>query len=743
MVEDHVALLGAEIPLEPRTLIAIGWKKIKAGCRCHGGVGVFRHGSNPWRGPQEARCCQSPLARLTRMNIAQWAAGETFQLMFSKILIANRGEIAVRIIRTCRKMGIATVVVFSEADADSLAVEMADEAIAIGPPPAAQSYLVADKIIAAARQSGAEAIHPGFGFLSERAEFATACRDAGLVFIGPNPAAIETMGDKIASKKFAAAAGISTVPGFLGEIGDIGHAARIAEEIGYPVMLKASAGGGGKGIRIAWNRHDIEEGFPAVTAEARGAFGDERVFIEKFIENPRHIEIQVLGDKHGSVVHLFERECSIQRRNQKVIEEAPSPLLDAKARGAMAAQAVALAQAVAYDSAGTVEFVSGQDKSFYFLEMNTRLQVEHPVTELITGIDLVEQMIRVAAGEPLAFSQSDLAIKGWAIESRIYAEDPRRGFLPSIGRLVRYAAPSEGPLGEGTIRNDTGVREGDEISIFYDPMIAKLSAWAATRGAAIDTMAMGLEAFHIEGPSHNLAFLSAVMDQPRFASGELSTSYIADEFPDGFQGLTASPWQADLCLATAVAMQWISLRRRQWLAGPDHDRAAWAVLSGRRRYQVGVVRDGAALVLELADEARVLRLEDIAWRPGEPLFRARLGGRGFTATVSSVAEGFVVRHRATQARYLVVTPALADLHQRLPEKALADTSRLVLSPMPGLVVSMDVVAGEEVKAGQTLCVVEAMKMQNIIRAERDGVIKTIGANAGDSVAADDMLAEFT
>ncbi|HEX3406541.1 MAG TPA: biotin carboxylase N-terminal domain-containing protein, partial [Caulobacteraceae bacterium] len=419
--------------------------------------------------------------------------------MFSKILIANRGEIAVRIIRTCRRLGIRSVVVYSEADAGSLAVEMADETVAIGPPPAAQSYLVADKIIAACKQTGAEAVHPGFGFLSERADFARACADAGIVFIGPNPHAIDAMGDKIASKRFAAEAGVSCVPGHIGEIDGAEHAAKIAGEIGYPVMLKASAGGGGKGIRVVRNVAEIGESLSAVKAEAAGAFGDDRVFIEKFIENPRHVEIQVLGDKHGHVVHLFERECSIQRRNQKVIEEAPSPLLDAATRTAMGAQAVALAKAVGYDSAGTVEFVAGQDKSFYFLEMNTRLQVEHPVTELITGLDLVEQMIRVAAGEPLGFGQDDLAIKGWAIESRLYAEDPYRGFLPSIGRLVRYQAPAEGTRGEGRVRNDSGVREGDEISMFYDPMISKLSTWAETREGAIDAMGRALEDFHIEG----------------------------------------------------------------------------------------------------------------------------------------------------------------------------------------------------------------------------------------------------
>jgi len=454
----------------------------------------------------------------------------------SPLLIANRGEIAVRIIKTCRRLGIATVVVYSEADADSLAVEMADERVAIGPAPASQSYLVADKIIAACKATGAQAVHPGFGFLSERASFARACAEAGIVFIGPNADAIDAMGDKIQSKLFAQKAGVSCVPGHIGEIEDAAHAVRISEEIGYPVMIKASAGGGGKGIRVANSRAEVEEGFPAVRAEAKNAFGDDRIFIEKFITSPRHIEIQVLGDKHGHVVHLFERECSIQRRNQKVIEEAPSPLLDEVTRAAMGAQAVALAKAVNYDSAGTVEFVAGQDKSFYFLEMNTRLQVEHPVTELITGLDLVEHMIRVAAGQPLTFGQDDVSIKGWAVESRIYAEDPYRNFLPSIGRLVRYAPPQEGVQGDQVIRNDAGVREGDEISVYYDPMIAKLCTHAPTRIGAIEAMGRALDSFLIEGVGHNIPFLSAVMDQDRFRSGALSTRYIVDAFEGGFHG---------------------------------------------------------------------------------------------------------------------------------------------------------------------------------------------------------------
>jgi propionyl-CoA carboxylase alpha chain len=664
--------------------------------------------------------------------------------MFSKILIANRGEIAVRIIKTCRRLGIATVVVCSEADADSLAVEMADESVLIGPPPAAQSYLLGDKIIAVAKETGAEAIHPGFGFLSENAGFARACAAAGVVFIGPNPGAIDAMGDKIQSKKFAAAAGVSVVPGHVGEIDDTAHAIRIAEEIGYPVMIKASAGGGGKGIRIAWNRRDAEEGFPAVRAEAKGAFGDDRIFIEKFIENPRHIEIQVLGDQHGHVVHLFERECSIQRRNQKVIEEAPSPLLDEATRAAMGAQAVALAAAVAYDSAGTVEFVAGQDKSFYFLEMNTRLQVEHPVTELITGVDLVEQMLRVAAGEPLGFDQSDLKIDGWAIESRIYAEDPYRNFLPSIGRLVRYQSPSEGEREAIRVRNDTGVREGDEITMFYDPMIAKLCAWAPERVAAVDGMARALEELHIEGPGHNTAFLSAVMDQERFRSGALSTRYIADEFPEGFHGLTPTPRQRDLVAAVGAFMhRTLTARARQANGGlMPPPRSDWVIFCGGARRAVRLMHHGDDLEVGFPDENRAVRLSQVDWRPGAPLFHGVLDGQDFTASVGDAAEGFIVRHRAATMRVLVLTPTSADLHERLPVKAPPDTSRLVLSPMPGLVISADVTAGDKVEEGQVLFVIEAMKMQNIIRAERNGTIKSAPARAGDSVAADDVLAEF-
>jgi len=657
--------------------------------------------------------------------------------MFSKILIANRGEIAVRIIKTCRRMGIATVVVYSEADADSLAVEMADETVFIGEAPAALSYLVADKIVEAVRLTGAEAVHPGFGFLSESAAFARRLAEEKIVFIGPNPHAIEAMGDKIESKKFATKAGVSVVPGHIGEIDDTAHAIKISEGIGYPVMIKASAGGGGKGIRVAWNRKDVEEGFPAVKSEAKSSFGDDRIFIEKFIESPRHIEIQVLGDKHGHVVHLFERECSIQRRNQKVIEEAPSPLLDPKTREAMGAQAVALAKAVQYDSAGTVEFVAGQDKSFFFLEMNTRLQVEHPVTELITGVDLVEQMIRSAYGEKLPFAQKDLKIKGWAMESRIYAEDPYRGFLPSIGRLVRYDPPQEGEVEGGIVRNDAGVREGDEISMFYDPMISKLSTWAKTREGAIDIMGRALDDFHIEGLGQNIPFLAAVMDQPRFRSGKLSTNYIKDEFPDGFWGATPTDFQRDLMAAVACAMHRTITRR----AAPELMRDDWIVIENGEKRLVRVT-NGDALTVEFLDNGRTLKLEGVDWRPGKAVFRGVLDARAFTAQVQPAAEGFRIRHRAAGARVLVLTPRSAELHEKLPPKKAADTSKSVLSPMPGLVVTLDVIVGQQVRTGEAVAVIEAMKMQNIIRAERDGVVKAVNAAAGDSVAADEVLVEF-
>ncbi len=664
--------------------------------------------------------------------------------MFDRILIANRGEIAVRIIGTARRLGISTAIVYSEADADSLAVEMADEAIAIGPSPAAQSYLVIEKIIAAARAAGADAIHPGFGFLSENAAFARALAAENIVFIGPNAAAIEAMGDKIESKKRAAAAGVSTVPGFPGEIDTVARALEISEQIGFPVMIKASAGGGGKGIRVAENRAEVEEGFPAVRAEAKNAFGDDRVFIEKFIRDPRHIEIQVLGDKHGTVVYLGERECSIQRRNQKVIEEAPSPLLEAKTRAAMGEQAAALARSVNYDSAGTVEFVaSGVDRSFYFLEMNTRLQVEHPVTEMITGLDLVEQMIRSAAGEKLSFAQKDVTINGWAVESRLYAEDPRRNFLPSIGRLKRYEPPHEGPLGPGIVRLDSGVREGDEISIFYDPMIAKLVTHAPTRREAIATQAMALDRFAIEGIRDNGAFLATIMREPGFLSGEFTTGYIKATFPDGFQGAPLGPRAAEQAIAACAFARSLLARRLAGISAGSKAVFDWAVLAAGMpsmvRVHLAPGRGHAAITFDQAGKEQAF---ESAWRPGRLLMEATLDGEEFALTLKPLPTGWAVAIAGSSLNVIIATPNEAALRARLPLKAAPDLSRIVLSPMPGLVVSVDAAPGQEVKAGEGLMVVEAMKMQNIIRAERDGVVAKVHVAAGATVAADDPLVEL-
>ncbi|MCU0882391.1 MAG: acetyl/propionyl/methylcrotonyl-CoA carboxylase subunit alpha [Hyphomonadaceae bacterium] len=671
--------------------------------------------------------------------------------MFDKILIANRGEIGVRIIKTCRRMGIKTAIVFSEADRGSMAVEMADEAVFIGPPPAAQSYLDQDKIVAAVRQTGAQAVHPGFGFLSEKVEFAERLAAENITFIGPNPRAIFAMGDKIESKKTAAAAGVSCVPGHIGEIADTAHAIAISEEIGYPVMIKASAGGGGKGIRVAYNRKDVEEGFPAVKAEAMASFGDDRIFIEKFILAPRHIEIQVLGDKHGNVVHLFERECSIQRRNQKVVEEAPSPLLDPATRALMGEQAVALARAVGYDSAGTVEFVaSGADKSFYFLEMNTRLQVEHPVTEMITGLDLVEQMLRVAAGETLAFGQDDLAINGWAVESRIYAEDPYRGFLPSIGRLRRYLPPVEGTFGDVKVRNDAGVREGDEISMFYDPMISKLVTWAPDRLSAIDAQSAALDSFAIEGIQDNTPFLSAVMNEPVFRSGTFTTAYIKDTWPDGFAGAEATEAVQRLMAGVAALIHTRKSAREALISGrlaPSAEvRRDWTVLIDRAAHPLRITptADGAMVVFESGRSITIVS----DFKPGDRVVTGTAEGSGgfeaqpFAVKFKDRREGFDLLYRGVRASVIVCTPRAAELHGKLPEKVAADRSGEVISPMPGLVVSLEVAVGSSVKSGEAVAIVEAMKMQNIIRAERDGKVTAIHVKAGDPVAADEVMVEL-
>ncbi len=671
--------------------------------------------------------------------------------MFKKILIANRGEIACRIIKTARKMGIKTVAVYSDADRDALHVEMADESVHIGAAPASQSYLVIDKIIDACKKTGAEAVHPGYGFLSEREAFPVALAKAGIVFIGPNPGAIASMGDKIESKKAAAKAKVSTVPGFLGEIADAAHAIKISGEIGYPVMIKASAGGGGKGMRIAWSEKEVADGFNASRSEAKASFGDDRMFIEKFIVNPRHIEIQLIGDKHGNVLYLGERECSIQRRNQKVIEEAPSPLLDEKTRKAMGEQAVALAKAVGYDSAGTVEFVAGQDKSFFFLEMNTRLQVEHCVTEMITGLDLVELMIRSAYGEKLKMKQSDIKLNGWAIESRVYAEDPYRKFLPSIGRLVKYRPPAEGIFNGCTVRNDTGVTEGGEISMYYDPMIAKLVTHAATREAAIDAQADALDAFYIDGISHNIPFLTSLMQHPRWRSGNLSTGFIAEEYPEGFAPRAPKGSEFHVMAAVAAVIDHKSnLRRREisgQMSGKVFQFATNRVVKIGEAVQNLEVAGGVdtPLYVTLHDDqrARGETLEILSnWMPGDPIWHGTIGGTSVTVQVRPILNGVNLAYRGIQAPAYVYTHRETALVALMPIKVPADMSKYLLCPMPGLIKSVHVTEGQSVQAGDNLAIVEAMKMENLLRAERDGVIKKINAKAGDSLAVDAVILEF-
>jgi len=666
--------------------------------------------------------------------------------MFKRILIANRGEIACRIIKTARKMGIETVAVYSDADKDALHVEMADTAVHIGPPPASESYLIIDKIVAACQATGAEAVHPGYGFLSEREAFPTALAAKGIVFIGPNPKAIAAMGDKIESKKAAAAAKVSTVPGHLGVIEDDNQAIAIAEEIGYPVMIKASAGGGGKGMRIAHSKAEVAEGFARARSEAKSSFGDDRVFIEKFIVDPRHIEIQVLGDKHGNVIYLGERECSIQRRNQKVIEEAPSPLLDEATRKKMGEQAVALAKAVGYDSAGTVEFVAGQDKSFYFLEMNTRLQVEHPVTELVTGIDLVEQMIRVAAGEKLSITQRDVKLNGWAVESRVYAEDPYRNFLPSTGRLTRYRPPAERVEYGVTVRNDTGVYEGGEISLYYDPMIAKLVTHAPTRRGAIEAQADALDAFVIDGIRHNIPFLSALMAHPRWQSGQLSTGFIAEEFPQGFHPHPPEGERADVIAAVAAAVDHVLGERKRQISGQMNGRTVKreshrVVRLGDHEVPLEIKRDNGTIAVELGGQG-VWRYLESDWKPGDPIWNGTVDGKPAAVQVRPIPNGFVLAYRGVETKAHVYTEREAAYARLMPVKAAADTGKQVLCPMPGLVVSIAVKEGQEVKAGETVAVVEAMKMENVLRAEIDGTVKKINAKPGDSLAVDAVILEF-
>jgi propionyl-CoA carboxylase alpha chain len=666
--------------------------------------------------------------------------------MFKKILIANRGEIACRVIKTARAMGIKTVAVYSDADAGALHVEMADEAIHIGPPPAAESYIVIDKILDAIKQSGAEAVHPGYGFLSENPKFADALDKAGIAFIGPPKGAIEAMGDKITSKKLADEAGVSTVPGHMGLIEDADEAVKISEEIGYPVMIKASAGGGGKGMRIAWNEEEAREGFQSSKNEAKSSFGDDRIFIEKFVTQPRHIEIQVLGDKHGNCIYLGERECSIQRRNQKVIEEAPSPFLDEKTRKAMGEQAVALAKAVDYCSAGTVEFIVDGDRNFYFLEMNTRLQVEHPVTELITGIDLVEQMIRVANDEKLSIAQGDVKLNGWAIESRLYAEDPYRNFLPSIGRLTRYRPPEEGERDDGTVvRNDTGVFEGGEISMFYDPMIAKLCTWGEDRITAIDAMRVALDSFEVEGIGHNLPFLSAVMDHEKFRSGNITTAFIAEEYPEGFSGVELDDDALEKTAVSASVLNMIAQLRRTRISGTirNHKRKVgkkWVIVIGDRQFPVRLkkLRNEGATV-KVGDRKYEVETE---WRPGDMLARVCIDEEVLSLKVASTHTGFRTRWRGADMDVKVLTPKEAEYLAIMPEKEVADTSNMLLCPMPGLIVSIHVSQGDEVQEGQALATVEAMKMENILRAEKKCKVAKINVGAGDNLALDEVIMEF-
>jgi propionyl-CoA carboxylase alpha chain len=679
--------------------------------------------------------------------------------MFKKILIANRGEIACRVIRTAKRMGIKTVAVYSDADARAPHVRMADESVRLGPAPAAESYLKAELIIDACKATGAEAVHPGYGFLSERESFAKALKKAGITFIGPPPGAIAAMGDKIESKKLARDAGVNVVPGYLGDIATTDEAVKIAKDIGYPVMMKASAGGGGKGMRLAYNEKDVREGFEATKREGLSSFGDDRVFIEKFIEDPRHIEIQVLGDQHGTILYLGERECSIQRRHQKVIEEAPSPFVSPAMRKAMGEQAVALARAVGYYSAGTVELiVNGADKSgkgFYFLEMNTRLQVEHPVTEEVTGLDLVELMIRVAAGEKLPIKQKDVKLDGWAIESRVYAEDPYRGFLPSTGRLTTYRPPQQSLSrergGEMRIRVDDGVVEGGEVSMFYDPMIAKLITWAPTRDAAADAQVRALDAFELDGVSDNIDFLSALMQHPRFRAGDLTTGFIAEEYPDGFHGapadeqlltdLAAIAGIVELTLETRAAMIDGQLGEPVFPEGTQTVRMGPSTRSGQARdFRVTIAPYEGGNLAIVDDNEAIDVIGD--WCPGQPLLVADMDGRRRIVQVAKRGRGWWLTTRGARHEALVMPRHIAELSRHMIEKVPPDLSRFLLAPMPGLLTRLEVKAGDKVEAGQPIAVVEAMKMENILRAEKSATVKATPAKAGDSLAVDQVIVEF-
>jgi len=659
--------------------------------------------------------------------------------MLKKILVANRGEIACRVFATAKKMGIATVAVYSDADADALHVQMADEAINIGPAASAESYLVIDKIIQACRDTGADAVHPGYGFLSENSQFRDALDDAGIVFIGPGKKAIESMGDKITSKLIAEKAGVNCIPGYTDVVRDGDHAVEISAGIGYPVMLKASAGGGGKGMRVAWDEADCRDGFERATNEARSSFGDTRIFIEKYIQQPRHIEIQIMADGHGNVIYLGERECSIQRRHQKVIEEAPSPFLDEATRQKMGEQSCALARAVDYQSAGTVEFIADADMNFYFLEMNTRLQVEHPVTELVTGQDLVEMMIRVAAGEKLSLAQSDVTLTGWAMESRVYAEDPFRNFMPSIGRLSGYREPE----GEG-VRVDSGVYEGGEVSMHYDPMISKLITYGDNREAAIDLMVDALDAYYIRGVNHNISFLNALMVHPRFVAGELTTNFIEEEFPEGFNADLVPQNNPHIAVVVAAAVHQEYRERSSQISGQSEGHEyqvpdQWVVITGAEETPVSMTLTLSGFLVSVGNDDYSVVTD---WALGEPLFEAQINGQQVTVQVERSGSGYKLFYRGAEINALVLSPKAAALNKLMLEKVPADLSKFLLSPMPGLLVKLGVKVGDQVKAGEELAVVEAMKMENSLRATNNGIVAKISADVGDSLMVDQAILEF-
>lgn len=694
--------------------------------------------------------------------------------MFSKILVANRGEIACRIFASAKKMGIKTVAVYSDVDAQALHVKHADEAVCLGGTTAAESYLIADKIIDACKQTGADALHPGYGFLSEQAEFAETLAAAGITLIGPSPSAMRLMGDKITSKKLSAEAGVNTIPGHMGLITDAEHCAQISTGVGYPVMIKASAGGGGKGMRIAWNEAEAREGFERSRSEAQSSFGDDRIFVEKFITNPRHIEIQVLADNFGNCLYLGERECSIQRRNQKVVEEAPSPFLDEKTRQAMGEQAVGLAKAVDYASAGTVEFVVDENRNFYFLEMNTRLQVEHPVTELITGVDLVEQMILVASGEKLQMTQDDVVLNGWAVESRIYAEDPYRQFLPSIGRVERYRVPttnveygshsfssdssqtndpSQLSKLPNLVRCDSGVEEGGEISMYYDPMIAKLCTWAPDRSGAISEMADALDAFDIQGVGNNLHFVSAIMQHPRFKDGRLTTAFIDEEYPDGFTALQPdeSAEHAFVVItatlnhiANATAMSSIHASPVLIATGTQKNLQR-CVRIGKRNtpFDCSGSQGRYSIAIE-GDQGKGMHQFDVEtdWQPGHTQIKAVINGSTSIMQISAITAGYRLTHQGCQITARVLSANKAKLAELMIDKVPADTSNLLLCPMPGLLVALHVAEGDEIEAGQALAVVEAMKMENVLTAPKSGTVSAIKAGVGDSLQVDGVIMEF-